>query len=375
MKKLLLFDINYTEGVNREPLVLKIKYWQKANLKITIFTGLEGKNYYQAQLKDVSYLTVPFRYHIKSPFNLPLEYLRVNLLALPFFLRLKGKFDLLYSLSTLDFLVLPWFLKIIDRKIRWFAMVDNLVPPPQQRPGKFILNLIAYLAFSIGNLLLKRTNGIFVVTDSLRKYYESKGIRVIKTGNGYGVDPQIFKGEIFSGTPKLDVLYCGRLHVAKGVFDLLEVLKKVVAKNKTFTLGIMGDGEVALKKRLIEKIKEDNLQKNVFMLGYKEGREKGSVYRQSSLFLFLSYDENCPQVVLEALAANKQIIAYNLPAYHDVFAKYLNNGEIVLFETGDLEGVADYLLSVKDKKIIYKNNPEKFSWKKIVKKEIETFYE
>ena len=374
MFKLLLFDINYTNGVNRSPLIIKIKHWQKANIKITIFTNLEGVNYYNLKFKDVSFITVPFRYNIKSPYSLLLEYIRVTIIALPRFLKTKGQFDILYSLATLDFLFLPWVLRNIDRKIRWFAMVDNVVPQPGKRPGNFTLNTISYIAFLIGNLLLKRTDGIFVVTDLLKKYYEKKGVKVIKTGNGYGVDHKIFRGEVHSNTPIFNALYCGRIHIAKGVFDLVEVFKNVVLKDKKFTLGIMGDGDENTKARLIGKIKEYHLENNIFLIGYKEGYEKGNIYQSCGVFIFLSYDENCPQTVLEAFAANKQVIAYNLPVYHDVFKKYINTGELALFNKGDVKAISDYIVKGKFKESIYLNDPADFSWEKITKKEIKAFY-
>jgi len=375
MLKILICDPNYTEGVNRVSTILKIKYWQKQGEKITIFCTNEAKRFYQKNLKNIDYLTFPYKYHIRSYWDVPLEYLKANFTALCLLKKVKNRFDIVYSLSsTIDFLFLPWLLRFFDRRIRWLVVVDNIVPKPSQRPGNYILKLIPYLAFRLGNQLLKKADGIFVVTDFLKNYYEQRGVKVIKTSSGYGVEIEIFKGKIPPNTPKFDALYCGRFHIAKGIFDLLEVVKMAVKKDKNFTLGVMGDGDKTTKKRFRDKIREYKLEKNIILLGYKTGKEKGDIFRNCGFFLFLSYDEGCPQVVIEALAANRLIVAYKLPIYHEVFVKYIKRGQLVLFKKGDVENVARHISKRDYNKLKFYSKLEDYGWDKIAKKELESFY-
>ncbi len=234
--KILIYDTNFVPGISRVIPILKIQAWQNDNCDITVLCTKEGEAFYRTHLKNISFIPLDFRYHIKSPLSLPGEYIKISILAIKKLKTMVGKYDVVYSQSgILDFLFVPWLLKLVDRKIKWFVMVDNLVPPPHKRPGPFLRKLIPYLAFLLGNFLLRNADGVFVVTDFLKDYYHRKGYNVIKTGDGYGIDTAIFKGSIPSDTPEFDALYTGRIHEAKGIFDLIEVIKIIVKKNKSFT--------------------------------------------------------------------------------------------------------------------------------------------
>lgn len=369
--KILIYDTNFVKGVSRMPVLVKVPYWQKKGCKITILCTPEGKDFYKSKLNNIDFILVNYSYKINGPFSLPWEYTKITLRAIPHLFSIREKFDAIYSeTAVIDFLVFPWILKFFDKKIKWFVMVDNLVPPPHKRPGLFIRNSIPYIAFLTGNFLLRKADGIFVVTNFLKSYYQSRGYRVIKTGDGYGIDIDIFTGKISSKTPHFDAIYAGRLHEAKGVFDLVEVIKKVVKIKKDFTLGILGDGEDIVKQKLYEKIREYGLEKNIALLGYKIGKEKGDIIRKASLFLFLSYDEGCPHAVIEAFAINKLVVAYNLPIYYEVFAKYIKNGQMILFKEREFDAIASYISNLNVNNLSFHNKLNDYTWDTIVKNEL-----
>lgn len=376
MIKILIYDTAYASAAStvRISVIIKIKGWQKKGAKVTFICSTEAKEFYQKTLPDVEFFTFPFTWKSKTRWTVSLEFIRANFLILPYVHKMKGKFDIIYShTSTLDMILFPIILKLLDRKVRWFAVMDNLVPKPSERPGNYILKVIPYTAFLISNILLKKTDGMFVVTNLLKKYYERKGVKVIKTGTGYGLDLASFKGKKSSHTPHFNALFGGRIHPAKGIFDLIEITKKVIKVNKNFTLGIMGDGEDYMKNKLHEEIKNNSLSKNIFLLGYKTTKERWDLYRSSDFFLFPSYAEGCPQVVLEAFAANKLVIGYDLPEYHDVFRRYINCGQMIIFKKGDVSAVANYIIDLKDKKFHFNNKLSDFSWDNIINNEWRAF--
>lgn len=373
---ILIFDTNFAPGVNRESTIIKITLWQKKRENITIFCSNEGKKFYQKHLSHVTFTTFPHRYSIKGYYGIPFQYIIANVIALTHMAKLRNKFDIIYSLSsTIDFLFIPWLFFYIDRKIKWFVVVDNIVPKPSERPGSYVLKLIPYCSFLVGNVLIKRATSIFVVTNFLKNYYEKRNVSVVKTGSGYGIDTSIFFGAVKPATPHFDALYCGRIHVAKGVFDLVEVMGIVCQSEPTFTLGIMGDGETQTKNKLHAKISEYKLNKNIIFTGYKKGKEKGDIFRNSDLFVFLSYDEGCPQVVIEALAANTKVVTYDLPVYTDVFSQYISSGQLVLVKKGNIKKVSEYISSEKRKKKKFNNHLNDFTWDKIAYNELNSFYE
>lgn len=369
--KILIYDTNFVKGVSRMIGLIKIKYWQQHGCAITILCSNDGVAFYKTQLENITYIPIDYTYHISGPMSVPLEYIRINMQVLPDIKKLIGLFDVVYSQAAIiDFLFVPWVLKFFDKKIKWFVAVDNLVPPPHKRPGQFVQNIIPYMAFLVGNLLLKRTDGIFVVTDFLRDYYARRGYKVIKTADGYGIDIKIFKGKISSKAPKFEAVYCGRLHEAKGVFDLIEVVRNVVKKNKGFTLGIMGDGSENIKKDLYAKINLYGLENNIIFTGYIDGKQKGDILRNAGFFLFLSYDEGCPHAVIEAFAMNKLVVAYDLPIYHEVFIKYIKNGQMILFKERKFDTIASYILKLNKNNLFFQNKLDNYTWNMIVKNEL-----
>lgn len=376
MMKILVYDTAYAPAASavRIPIIIKIKGWQKKGAKVTIICSSEAKIFYKERLPNIEYFTFPFTWKCKTRLTACLEFIRANILISPYIYKMRSKFDIVYShTSTLDMIFFAVMLKLVDRKVRWFSIVDNIVPKPNERPGNYFLKVIPYIAFLISNKLLKKTDGIFVVTDMLKKYYEKMGLRVIKTGTGYGLDIDSFKGEIPYNTPHFNALFGGRIHPAKGIFDLVAIMKKIVIHNKNYTLGIMGDGEEYMKQKLRQEIIKNNLSNNIFLLGHKDTKERWDLYRTSDFFLFPSYAEGCPQVVLEAFAANKLVVAYDLPEYRDAFKKYIKYGELVIFKKGNTAKIAKYILSIKREKTHFHNKLSDFSWDNIVHNEWKAF--
>lgn len=358
----------------RTPLLVKIRGWQKKGARVTLICSTEAKIFYQEKLPGVEFLTFPFSWKSKTRWGVPFEFLRANFLIMPFVFKTRDKFDIVYShTSTLDILFFPWVLKLFDKKVRWFTMMDNLVPKPSERPGNYLLKVIPYLAFLIGNLLLRKTDGMFVVTNLLKKYYEKRGIKVIKTGNGNGLETESFTDKVVQKTPNFTALFGGRLNPAKGIFDLIEITKKVVKEDGSFTLGIMGEGEEAIKKKMSELIKKYELSEHIFLLGNKNTQERWALYKNSNFFLFPSYAEGCPQIVLEAFAANKPVIGYDLAEYQDAFKKYLKNGQLIIFKKGDANAIVKYILNIKGKKFHFHNRLSDYSWDSIVDNEWKAF--
>ncbi|CAN5195017.1 glycosyltransferase family 4 protein [soil metagenome] len=376
MVNILICDPNFAPVASptRTPLLIKLKAWQKKGIKVTVICSSEAKIFYQKNIKGVEYITFPFVWKSKIRLTAPLEYIRANLLVFPLLFKVKGRFTIIYSFSsTLDIIFFPFMLRLLDRKIHWFSIVDNIVLEPGKRPGNYFLNTIPYVAFLLCNILLKKTDGIFVVTNLLKIYYQKKGITVVKTGTGNGLDIDSFKGRIPIHTPKFTALFAARLNPSKGIYDLIEITKIVVKENKKYTLGMVGVGDEKTKKNLRDLIKKNNLSQNIFLLGFKNTKERWDLYRNSKFFLFPSYAEGCPQVVLEAFAANKLVIAYDLPEYRDVFKTYIKSGELLIADKGNTSQMANIIINIEKNIPKFHNNLKDYSWDKIVHNEFSTF--
>lgn len=107
---------------------------------------------------------------------------------------------------------------------------------------------------------------------------------------------------------KLQFLFVGRLEVNKGIILLLNFAKKYANK---FSLTIIGDG--LMSGHIKNYIQENNLTNTVSLLGRIEyGPSLLQYYKQSDFFIFPSYSEGLPQVILEAMACGCVIFSSNV---------------------------------------------------------------
>jgi glycosyltransferase involved in cell wall biosynthesis len=126
-----------------------------------------------------------------------------------------------------------------------------------------------------------------------------------------GVDTQHFTPKIDFSAHQPYILTVTRLVPGKGLEDLILASAMVVEEDNSIQFLIAGDG--LLKKDLIKKISELNLNRNVKLLGHISNRNKLiDLYRNSILFVFPSYHEGLPTVILEAMACGIPTIASNV---------------------------------------------------------------
>lgn len=98
--------------------------------------------------------------------------------------------------------------------------------------------------------------------------------------------------------------FASRLLKEKGIGDLLEALKMLKGKNK-FRLLIAGDGP--LLSDLEAYVNENNLKDEVVFLG--SVKDMTGFYNKLDLFVFPSWGEGLPYVVLEAMAHKVAVVA------------------------------------------------------------------
>lgn len=103
----------------------------------------------------------------------------------------------------------------------------------------------------------------------------------------------------------IKIISIGRLIPQKGQWHLIKAFRIVADKYKNAKLIILGRGE--LKEGLEELIQKLNLQKNVYLLGFKKNPYK--YLARSDIFVSTSLYEGMPNVILEAMACDLPVIA------------------------------------------------------------------
>ena len=366
----------YNVGVgNTELLATKIAYWQKRGIKVKIVCPTAIVPQFKKLTKDITFITIPFCRIAKNKFILIGELLKRSLITVFFIPPIIKKTDVIYSISSvLDALLIPFLIKFFNRRIIWVAVFDNEVS--MRRSGNFLIRLLAYLFYQLSCLLLRKADKIFVISEELKSALIKKGIkkeRIVLTGNA--VDAVKIKKAISIKEHWCDGLFLGRIDEAKGVFDLVKICQSVTKKYSDFTLWIAGSGDQSTEHKLVEKIKRAKLSKNIKLLGYVAGFKKFRLLANTNLFLFPSRRESFGVALLEAVCSGVKAVAYDLPAYKDIY----RHNELITVSLGDISGFSKAVINLLDKKD-FKNtnglrllNSPKYRYSRISQLELNSF--
>ena len=290
------------------------------NLDKVVITPLIGKRFCAMKKLDAVFIQTTNEFVFKNIF---FTYFMRILKVLSLKTKING--DIIYSTS--DFLpdVLPafiWKSRSGNKKCKWVQTIFHLIPPPIQRGGHFTTNLISFSAQRLSFHLIRRSADlIFVLNNTVRDQLIKLGFsknRIFVTGAGIDIS-QINEIQRAEGMD-YDASFLGRLHSSKGIFDLIEIWKLVVSKKKNERLAIIYAGSRDLESALMNRIKQENLDSNVFMLSLM-GKDALSVVKSSKVFVFPSHEEGWGIVICEAMACGLPVVAYNLPVYKEIFAQ------------------------------------------------------
>lgn len=144
------------------------------------------------------------------------------------------------------------------------------------------------------------------------------------------------------------ILFVGYLTKAKGAHDLLEAVPLVAPKYPNVCFQLMGervdvernityiDNPESNSQQLDALLSRPEIASHVELLGVLAGEDKANAFCNADLFVFPSYSEAFPTVILEAMAASLPIVATPTGALPEVFTQ----GEITFVEPGNIEQLA-----------------------------------
>ncbi|MEG2685298.1 MAG: glycosyltransferase [Erysipelotrichaceae bacterium] len=131
----------------------------------------------------------------------------------------------------------------------------------------------------------------------------------------------------------------GRAHKVKGFERLIDIFYEVHKQSPNTILQIIGDGEEI--PNLEKKIKEYNLNDNVFLLGQRTSQEIETYMKRASIYLMTSYTECLPFVLIEASSCKLVSVAYDVRVGPRAIIDHNVNGYLI--KDGDQ---ADYVSAV-----------------------------
>lgn len=197
--------------------------------------------------------------------------------------------------------------------------------------------------------VLNLIDGFIVRADLLKVQYQDL-VPQEKIHTVYsGVDTTEFVCTQRSPADRFNILFVGYLTKAKGAHDLLQAVPLVAQKHPHVRFRLMGervdiernityiDNPRSNKQQLDNLLSRPDIAPYVELLGVLSGKEKSNAFCSAQLFVFPSYSEAFPTVVLEAMAAELPIIATPVGALPEVF----NDQHINYVEYGDIDAIAN----------------------------------
>lgn len=186
-------------------------------------------------------------------------------------------------------------------------------------------NVFSY--FFVINISYLFCNKIIVVSKSIKPLFLWHYKTVIINN---GIDANYFiPNKKTNKVPQL--IFTGRLHYQKGVFELYAVIKKLSLSHK-FNMVFVGDGPSLNELRL--KTREDKLENVIRFSGFSNNVRKELL--NSDIFILPSYYEACSLSLLEAMSSELAIVVSNKGGSKKIINHEINGVIIDPFNTLDL---------------------------------------
>lgn len=321
-------------------------HWQGAGQALCLMTQQVGVENCRLEGYDGPFLVAGGRWTDRLP--VPLMYAMRSLVCA---LRLQWQTRNVCLYGTSDMLpdVLPAFLYRLLRpgSSFWVNCVFHLVPPPARRAGPRLANRLSYAGQRLSLFLVRRAADMVVVDNELlRGQLVAMGFcpsRVYVTPMGADVP-----AEAASERDGPDGCYVGRLHPSKGIFDLVDVWKRVEGELPGSRLVIAGAGPERLMEELRSAVAEAGLGDRVELPGHVSREELERLLGGCKVFVFPSHEEGFGIGILEAMAFGAPVAAFELPHYRHVFGEAMARAP--LGDTGALAETVTGLLNDEERR-------------------------
>ncbi len=121
------------------------------------------------------------------------------------------------------------------------------------------------------------------------------------------------------GRESFDAVFIGRFHPQKGVVELIDIWKMVCDQIPGAKLAIIGTG--SLEKEVRQRIKANNLEEEVSLLGFLDGKPKHEIFKRSKLVLHPALYDSGGMAAAEAMAWALPGVAYDLNALKSYYPR------------------------------------------------------
>jgi glycosyltransferase involved in cell wall biosynthesis len=198
------------------------------------------------------------------------------------------------------------------------------------------------------NVLFKftylRADHFIVLAECFVPFVEKWGVQ----RNHISVSRTMYDGDLVSAKQNRSgnlprFVYLSRIAVGKGILDLINAAVVLHRKGYRFTIDIYGFGDVQenmpnARDRFDAMVSELGLQNICFAHEFIKDGSKYSVLAEGDVFVLPTYQEGCPNAVIEALASGLFVISTPVGAIPEL----VSDGEQgLLHPPGDVDALAE----------------------------------
>ncbi len=158
-------------------------------------------------------------------------------------------------------------------------------------------------------LLLEESDMVICLSDS----WKGALIQIAPKSNIRVIYNSVSLPEIYERTKQkkeiVNITFLGLIGERKGIFDLIEVVSRLITDGCNIHLAVGGNGDIS---RLYKEIDLKGLKNNVTYVGWIVGDAKDNLLRNTDIFVLPSYGEGMPMTILEAMSYAIPIISTNV---------------------------------------------------------------
>jgi len=313
-----------------------VKRWsQEKSITVSVFTSDVGQKLcVNNGLKNITY--VSWSSTKLRTLGIPIFYLigtiKASVLILRLVLNVRNSLyaNKLIVFSSSDFWpdsIPALIAKIMSKKAKWVAAFYLFAPNPfkHESPYKgkrFIRGLIYYFSQVPIYWLVKKYSDMVWVTSELDKwkFMGSKKLTSDKViAIHWGVDTKLSSLIPEPKEKKFDAVFIGRFHPQKGILELIDAWNLICKKKFNAKLAIIGVGD--LENEVKRKIKKYDLEKNIFLFGFKDGVEKIEIFKKSKIVVHPAVYDTGSIAPMEAMSCGLPAVMFDLPAFKTYYPK------------------------------------------------------
>ena len=320
-----------------------------------------NKDEYYKKFKNYNVTFLEIKHNVNS-FN-PIVIISIFFKLLSITLQYRP--DIIQSYTIIPNLICP-FIKIFH-KAKIFCMITGM---------GYVLSSGNIFLLKLSTLLYKISINLcdhIIFTNKANLFFFKKN-RILKKTKytlvyASGIDKKKYRKikKLKKNISEIKFLFVGRLIKSKGILDLIYVFKKLKIKNKKLIL-IGKKDQFSPEMIDIKGLIKNN--KNI--LHIKESNNLEYFYNISDIFLFPSYSEGMPTVVMEAFSCGLPAITYRVPGCDDIVINHKTGFKVKLYDKNKLVKLIEKeILNKKKLKYMSQNcisYSKKFDRNKIVKK-------